>query len=788
MKKWILPALMLALCSRVFAVGEETLPLSAMYEMTEMGYLDAPMQTAGGLIVTDNRQSTVYAIKDGRLLPLLTTPGAGRYAELNADKTLLGFKQINQYGQQAPAVLNLKTRRVTLLEEYTDQCGQVSFAADGTMAYTMGKQLIIVGHNGRREMKLGYYTNIVRLSPDGRMIALSNNDGQPMLLSLENMQMQRLSDLVELYNPRWSADSRKLVYEQSNMTLYTFDLTTGTSYCLGRGFGAHWLNKSELVFSRPEYQNGDNFFCEGISVCRSSFNGKQISTIIPASQECPQEVGLMADGTLLVPYSNGERRIEQMDINGGSKTTLLQLPADRQLTFSAVSDECRPVAALTGNTIGGPVDWEEIPYINQKNDVAPYGTGGKNYGPCACAPSTSCMLLGFYGLLEPHPYVSASSWSATTDYAWYVGQIYTHPATGYTFDAEAWSSCGGGAAGGYGFMWFYGSPATMMGQFYLNNNTPAATYDYNGLTAIRSETENGFPFSWCITSTKTSGHLILPYRHDCAYKKVNGEYTYVESNGSVVVQDPYGNANNSTWGGSDGRHITYDCSGYNNGYLQMVNAWGVKVHISRTPCTIAYSLNGGHFEQDSVPTVFYSDLRLPVPVKDGATFQGWFADRTYSGTRYSTLSPNCGIDTLFALWSDMPLVRYYLNGGAMPEGVVLPAVIEETYTLPSPIRNGFTFAGWFWLNHMLGDPVTELNPGDAGQLYATWTRSVGLDDTEIGLRYINYVVLNPNGLMLSVFNADGRLVMQGAGDMHLEHLPQGMYLIRSADCYLKVMR
>lgn len=781
--------MVLAMCSRIFASSAETLPLSATYEMTEAGYLDAPMETAAGLIATDNRQSTVYAIADGHMEALLTTPGAGRYAELNAEKTLLGFKQINRYGQQAPAVLNLLTREVKLLTPYADQCGQVSFAADGTIAYTVGNTLYVEGRSGRKELKLDFYTNIARLSPDGRMIAMSNHDGQPMLLSVEDMQLRRLSDVTELYDPRWSADSRKLVYEQSNMTLYTFDIAADKAFCLGRGFGAHWLDNSRLVYSRPEYIGGDNFFCTGVSVCSSSIDGKQTELIIESSQECPQEVGIMADGRLLVPYTYGQRRIEAMDMLTKKSTTLIELPEDMRLSFTEMPEEYRPIAAATGNTVGGTVAWEEIPYINQVHDVPSYGTTGYAYGPCACAPSTSCMVLGFYGLVEPHPINSRSGlWGSIVNYSWYVGAEYTHPVTGYTFNAEHMSSCGGYAAGGYGHMWYYGSPATMMADYYMKNNSPNASYDNNGITAIRSESNLGFPFSWCITSTRTNGHLILPFRGDCAYKKVDGAYTYVESNGSVVVHDPYGNANNSTWGGSDGRHVTYDCSGYNNGYLKMVNAWGVKVHISRTPNYIAYELNGGHFTEDSVQTVFYSDLRLPTPEKDGAIFQGWFEDRTYSGTRYLTLTPGSGIDTLYALWSDMPLVRYYLNGGSMPEGVVLPAVIETNYTLPTPVRQYFDFTGWFWATDLLGDPVTVLVPGDEGKLYATWTRSVGVENTELGISYINHVVLNPNGLLLSVYNAGGQLMMQGYTDMSLEPMPAGIYLIRAADSYLKVMR
>jgi len=912
MKKWMLPVLMLALFSRVLAEKVELLPLDATYEMTEMGYLDAPVQTAAGLILTDNRQSTICLLEDGQLRTLVSRPGCGRYTSLNADRTKLGFKSIDADGRQAPAVLDLLSEKVVLLADYADQCGQVSFSNDGTVAFTVGNELFVVGEGGTKRIPLDFYTNIVRLSPDGGMIAYSDADGHPMLMDLTSRQVRRLSSEGDLYNPRWSADSRRLVFEQGNMTLFAYDAQSGAEYRLGRGFGAHWLNADELVYSRPEYVDGDIFYCQGISVCRANADGSRLSVILPASQECPQEVGVMDDGRIAVPYSYGNRRLVLLNPSKPSEQELLYtIPADRQLAFASLPEEYSVRRALASNTIGGPVNWEEIPYINQKNDVPAYGSTGYAYGPCACAPSTSCMLLGFYGLLDRHPLNSRGSYYGSTDYAWYVGQVYTHPVTGFTFNLTHMSSCGGEAAGGYGFMWNNGSPSSKMGMFYTNNNCPGSSYDYSGLTAIRSECNGGFPFSWCITSTRSNGHLILPFRADAEYVKVNGEYVYQSLYGSVVVHDPYGNANNSTWGGSDGRHVTYDCSGFNNGHIAMVNAWGVKVHIARTPSTVEYELNGGHFTTDSVTTVFYSDLSLPVPEKEGATFLGWFADQTYSGTRLTVLAPGSGITTLYALWSDMPLVRYYLNGGSVPDGrepqpasntalykrffkaynayyetsaltaddmssigqktatvgmknlmtadssawkwlgdyissvcrtagtslssefqwsfavecffcgtahtsspviptfatagqpaawkqawddaspvgpITLPSVIEYSYTLPTPTKKGFDFTGWFWITDMLGDPITVLEVGDEGQLYATWTKSVGLDNLQAGISYSDCTVLNPDGLPLSVYSSTGQLLTTGNADISLRPYPAGIYIIRTATSYLKVIR
>ena len=136
----------------------------------------------------------------------------------------------------------------------------------------------------------------------------------------------------------------------------------------------------------------------------------------------------------------------------------------------------------------------------------------------------------------------------------------------------------------------------------------------------------------------------------------------------------------------------------------------------------------------------------------------------------------------------MPLVKCVLNGGVLPEGVELPAVVKDTITLPTPIRKGFDFTGWLWETDMLGDVVTHLYRGDEGRLWATWTRATVLDNKEAKLRYVDNLILNPNGLFVAVYSASGTLVASGCHDISLRDLPAGIYVARAGDACLKIMR
>ena len=51
---------------------------------------------------------------------------------------------------------------------------------------------------------------------------------------------------------------------------------------------------------------------------------------------------------------------------------------------------------------------------------------------------------------------------------------------------------------------------------------------------------------------------------------------------------------------------------------------------------------------------------------------------------------------------------------------LLPTTISDTYLLPIPVRDGYTFAGWYTNPEGSGTPVTTLFAGFQGTLYAIW--------------------------------------------------------------------
>ena len=152
------------------------------YEVAEMGFLCSPKEAANGIVATNNRNSEIYLVSGKEVRTLYTGLGCGAYTKLSKDGKTLGFKSITDDYKQAPAIIDIETGKVTLLEQHSDiQCGQVSFSDDGTMVYTVGNNLVIRNGENRRYIDLGEYVNIVNISPDGKSAAYSNINGESFL-------------------------------------------------------------------------------------------------------------------------------------------------------------------------------------------------------------------------------------------------------------------------------------------------------------------------------------------------------------------------------------------------------------------------------------------------------------------------------------------------------------------------------------------------------------------------------------------------------------------------------
>ena len=557
-----------------------------MYEVGDMGFIRTPMESANGIIVTNNRYSEIYTLKNYTLTPILRANNCGLYTNLSKDGKYLGFKSFDAYDQQAPAILDVTTGAVTVLEDYVWECGQVSFANDGTMAYTMGNSLIIRKGNTRKSFDLGFYTNIANISPDGTQVAYSNIDGRSFIINVATGAKEQIN-LIDGYRATWSPDGLKMAIQTANGGVVVRDNVSKRMFDLGKAESVNWANNStELIITRQERVN--EFEIKNSSISRINFDGSNEITLVSASDNLPIDAILTSDNQLIVPYKTGAKRgLAVKDLRAGI-TPLAASVADKSVVkldnetvfggrVSNPNDNpnIKPSAIPAEGTIGAL----DIEYLSQIYD-SPAVNGCTKHGYVTCAPTSACMHLGYFGLLNKKATSNRYN-GATKYYAHAISSVFTNQAGSKTFNETAYGNGCYSVPGGYGYMWTgSNSPGGgRMGTFYTLNGATSATYCWSASTSwsqFCSEAASGRPYPLCI-ALDSSGHLILGFRTNCTYTTAGG---FVTRTGSFVCHDPYGDDNDSSWADNDGQHSSYDWIGYNSGRANIGSwYWSIKVGI-----------------------------------------------------------------------------------------------------------------------------------------------------------------------------------------------------------------
>ncbi len=550
------------------------------HSVGDMGYLSTPMESAEGLVLTNNRYSEIYTLNGNTLKPILQGRNCGLYTNMSKDGKFIGFKSFNENDEQAPAIVNVATGEVTLLEDYSHECGQVSFSDDGTMAYTVGSNLIVRKGLTRQIFNLGFYTNIANISPDGKHVAYSSIEGEMFMINLDTKVIENIA-VTDGYQPIWSPDGQKIAIHVTNGTISVLDRPSMRVHNLGEGQSVSWANNSkELIFTKIDRKN--ELEVMGSSIKKVNFDGTEECTLVATSDNMPSGAILTKDNNLIIPYQTGVKRglslkkmpteITPASLSSSSlnEISIISFGEDK-LVGARLQDPCEnpnykntQISASFEQKIGAM----DIPYLSQVYDV-PYVNGCALYGYVACAPTTASMYLGYYGLLDKVAVATRAttnvSTGAYTYYAYHVGKSYTNQKGTYTFSSTATGNGCSGVQGGYGYMW-YGNytPRDRFTNYMTLNGCTSSAMQWNSSTSwtkFKEESTAGRPTMLCI-ALQSSGHLILGFATNCKYRTATG---FTSQSGSFVCHDPYGDCNDSSWADNDGQHSTYDWVGYNNG-------------------------------------------------------------------------------------------------------------------------------------------------------------------------------------------------------------------------------
>ena len=124
---------------------------------------------------------------------------------------------------------------------------------------------------------------------------------------------------------------------------------------------------------------------------------------------------------------------------------------------------------------------------------------------------------------------------------------------------------------------------------------------------------------------------------------------------------------------------------------------GDKTYIENwklTEYNITMDLNGGSGQEKVVYTMTDEDFELPTPTRNGYEFVGWTGERiTTPQTSVKIPKGSTGNKAYTANWQ---VIEYTItldtNGG--PAVSPIKYTVEDSFTLPYPLRPGYEFVGW----------------------------------------------------------------------------------------------
>lgn len=127
--------------------------------------------------------------------------------------------------------------------------------------------------------------------------------------------------------------------------------------------------------------------------------------------------------------------------------------------------------------------------------------------------------------------------------------------------------------------------------------------------------------------------------------------------------------------------------------------YGYTTKIDSIPIEISFMVDGAEWQ--CVPTYFGANIdTIPEPFREGYDFAGWYDSADYAGQAYAvggtwtTAQDMC----VYAKWTPKQYQIYFTGDGS--EGLADKTVTYDSPigTLPTPVRKGYTFLGWYDTN------------------------------------------------------------------------------------------
>ena len=211
-----------------------------------------------------------------------------------------------------------------------------------------------------------------------------------------------------------------------------------------------------------------------------------------------------------------------------------------------------------------------------------------------------------------------------------------------------------------------------------------------------------------------------------AHWQVNDyEITYDVNGGDELAIKTQGVAYNEVFTLVTPTRAGYTFDGWYNGESKfeagtwsLTNDVTLQAHWTANTYTITYDLQGGNPLASNTQTVTYDvAFTLVTATRTGYTFAGWYnGDAKFEAGTWNLTSDI----TLTAHWTaNKYTITYDVNGGDTLASTTQEVTYDEFYSLVTPTRTGYAFAGWYDGTSLVGNGTWKITKGLS--LTAHWT-------------------------------------------------------------------
>ena len=146
---------------------------------------------------------------------------------------------------------------------------------------------------------------------------------------------------------------------------------------------------------------------------------------------------------------------------------------------------------------------------------------------------------------------------------------------------------------------------------------------------------------------------------------------------------------------------------------------------------ISYNTNEGSLSNAPVDYDVTQNVILPTPTKNGYNFVGWYSDSQFNGDKITSITEGTiGNKEFFAKWEKaIYTITFILNGGSL-SSFPKEYDVDDNVSLPTPIREGYKFAGWYENAQFVGLTMVNIVKGSSGNkvFYAKWVEESTTSD------------------------------------------------------------